>query len=317
MGRDHAVQRAGLTLGPLLFNWTGERWSDFYARIADEAPVDRVCLGEVVCSKRLPFYIERIAQAIERLQRAGKAIVLSSLALVTLKRERGMCADLAAAGDVGVEVNDLTMLAHLEAGRRFMIGPLVNVYNEATLAWLARRGADHVCLPPELPFASVEVLARAAARAGIGSEIWAFGRVPLAISGRCYHARVHGLAKDNCRFVCGDDPDGLDVRTLDGGDFLAINGVQTLSFTHCSLLGDLGRLRAAGVTSFRLSPHDGDMAAVAGLFRRTLDRQLEPAAAEHALAALLPKARFSNGFLDGTCGAAFEHRQHREAYASQ
>jgi collagenase-like PrtC family protease len=45
-----------LTLGPLLFNWPAERWRDFYARIADEAPVDRVVLGEVVCSKRQPFH---------------------------------------------------------------------------------------------------------------------------------------------------------------------------------------------------------------------------------------------------------------------
>ncbi len=302
-----------ITLGPLLFNWTADQWSDFYARIADEAPVDRVCLGEVVCSKRLPFYIERIPHAIERLQRAGKAVVLSSLALVTLKRERQMCADLAASGDLEVEVNDLTMLAHLPAGQRFMIGPLINVYNEGTLAYLAGRGATHVCLPPELPLTSVEALAQAAARAGVESEVWAFGRVPLAISGRCYHARVHGLTKDNCQFVCGEDPDGLKVETLDGEDFLAINGVQTLSFTHCSVLGDYERLGAAGVTSYRLSPHTCDMVAIAELFRRTLDRRIEVEAAGRELTALLPGAMFSNGFLTGTCGAEFDSAQRQEA----
>ena len=50
-----------LTLGPLLFNWSPERWRGFYARIADEAPVERVCLGEVVCSKRLPFIVDEFA----------------------------------------------------------------------------------------------------------------------------------------------------------------------------------------------------------------------------------------------------------------
>ena len=40
-----------LTLGPVLYNWQPERWRDFYFRIADEAPVDRVAVGEVVCSK--------------------------------------------------------------------------------------------------------------------------------------------------------------------------------------------------------------------------------------------------------------------------
>lgn len=292
-----------ITLGPLLFNWTADRWRDFYARIADEAPVDRVCLGETICSKRLPFYIDRIPEAIERLQRAGKAVILSSLALVTLLRERRMCADLIAAG-VEIEINDLTMLAYLGGGRRFTVGPLVNVYNEGTLAWLAGRGASLICLPPELPFASVETLAQAAARIGVESEMWAFGRVPLALSGRCYHARVHGLAKDNCQFVCGEDQDGLKVETLDGEDFLAINGVQTLSFTYCSLLADLDRLQAAGLSSFRLSPHSCDMVAVAHLFRQTLDGALEGDAATREMAALLPAACLSNGFLHGSHGAA-------------
>lgn len=292
--------RPALTLGPLLFNWAADEWIDFYARIADEAPVDRVCLGEVVCSKRLPLYFDRIPDAIERLQRGGKTVVLSSLALVTLEREREMCADFAANGDVELEVNDLTMLAHLAPARRFAVGPLVNVYNEAALGFLGERGATHVCLPPELPLASVGVLAEAAAGLGVETEVWAFGRVPLAISGRCYHARIHGLSKDSCQFVCGEDIDGLDVETLDGENFLAVNGVQTLSSTHYNLLGDLHRLCAAGATSFRLSPHSCDMVAVAALFRAALDRELDGEEATHELAALLPEADLSNGLLAGT-----------------
>ena len=297
------TERPTITLGPLLYNWPADRWSDFYARIADEAPVDRVCLGEVVCSKRLPFFVDRMPDAVERLQRAGKEVILSSLALVTLNRERQMCADLAANGGLEVEINDLTMLAYLTCGQPFTVGPLINVYNEDTLAYLAARGATRVCLPPEVPMPPVEILAQAAASHGIVPEVWAFGRVPLAVSGRCYHARVHGLAKDNCQFVCGEDPDGLKVETLDGQGFLAINGVQTLSFTHCNLLGDLERLHAAGVTSFRLSPHSDDMVAVAGLFRRVLDGSLEGVEAFGRLAAMMPSAIFSNGFLTGACGA--------------
>jgi O2-independent ubiquinone biosynthesis protein UbiV len=297
-------QRGSLTLGPLLFNWTADGWSDFYARIADEAPVDRVCLGEVVCSKRLPFYAARIPEAVERLQRGGKTVVLSSLALATLDRERRLCAELAASEDLEIEVNDLTLLAHLRDGRPFAVGPLVNVYNEATLRYLAGRGARRFCLPPELPLDSLSCLAATAAALGAEVEAWAFGRTPLALSGRCYHARVHGLAKDSCQFVCGEDPDGLPVETLDDQAFLAINGTQTLSSTYCSLLGDLDRLAEAGVSSFRLSPHSCDMAAVAGLFRRCLDRELEAAAAARELAALLPAAAFANGFLAGPCGAA-------------
>mgnify|MGYP000529376250 CR=1 FL=1 len=47
----------------------------------------------------------------------------------------------------------------------------------------------------------------------------AYGRLPLALSGRCYHARAQGLHKDSCQLVCDRDPDGLAVRTLEGQDF--------------------------------------------------------------------------------------------------
>ncbi|MDG2404096.1 MAG: U32 family peptidase, partial [Paracoccaceae bacterium] len=40
-----------LTLGPIAYHWSAEARRDFYARIADEAPVDEVYLGEVICSK--------------------------------------------------------------------------------------------------------------------------------------------------------------------------------------------------------------------------------------------------------------------------
>ncbi len=307
MGKASAAAQArrALTLGPVLFNWDADIWRDFYLRIADEAPVDRVCVGEVVCSKRLPFHAVHLPDVVERLRRAGKTVVLSSAALVTLPRERRLAAELAADEAVEIEINDLTLLAHLDSGRSFAVGPLVNVYNEATLAFLASRGARHVCLPPELPLQSIATIAEQADQLGVTIEVWSFGRLPLAISGRCYHARLHGLTKDNCRFVCGEDPDGLDVDTLDGERFLAVNGVQTLSFAHASLIGDLDRLAAAGVGSFRLSPHSIDMVAVAELFRRRLDGGVDAAAAAAELTALLPGARFANGFLDGVCGADY------------
>lgn len=182
-----------LTLGPLMFNWTPERWRDFYARIADEAPVERVCIGEVVCSKRLPFIVDLFAAAAERLQRAGKTVLLSSLALPTLLRERRQVAELLAVPGVLIEINDLSAVSQL-AGQPFAVSPLINVYNEGTLAFLKSCGAVHACLPPELPLTAIAALAPLAD--GVTLEVWAFGRLPLAISARCYHARIQGLAKD-------------------------------------------------------------------------------------------------------------------------
>ncbi|MDJ1158212.1 U32 family peptidase [Chelatococcus sp. SYSU_G07232] len=289
-----------LTLGPVLFNWEAPVWRDFYFRIADEAPVDVVAVGEVVCSKRLPFFAEHLPVVVERLAQAGKTVLLSSLQLVTLERERRQTAGLAQSEDFLVEANDISCLHHL-AGRPHAIGPFVNVYNEATAAFLASRGARRICLPPELPLSSIAAIAKGVPDVDV--EVFAFGRAPLAISARCYHARLHKLTKDNCRFVCDRDPDGLPVETLDGEPFLAMNGVQTLAHACTNLLAEAVDLASAGVRALRLSPQRCDMAAVARLFRDVLEgrREAEPASAD--LARLYPGAPLANGFLHARPGA--------------
>jgi collagenase-like PrtC family protease len=291
-----------LTLGPVLYNWQPDQWRDFYFRVAEEAPVDVVVVGEVVCSKRMPFFAEHMPAVIERLAACGKEVVLGSLILVSLPRERRQMKELAASADFMVEANDLTCIAPL-ADRPHAIGPFVNVYNEATAAYFARRGARRICLPPELPMASIRTIA--AALPDVTTEVFAFGRVPLAISGRCYHARLHKLTKDNCRFVCEKDPDGLPVSTLDSEPFLAMNGVQTMSYTCANLLGEAQDLAAAGVGALRLSPQECDMVAVARLFREVLDGVRDAEDATRALAAVYPHAPFANGFVHGRPGALF------------
>lgn len=41
----------------------------------------------------------------------------------------------------------------------------------------------------------------------VETEVWAFGRLPLAFSARCFTARYHHLNKDECAFRCCDDAD--------------------------------------------------------------------------------------------------------------
>jgi collagenase-like PrtC family protease len=231
-------------------------------------------------------------------------VVLLTLALVTTRRESAALAATAAAYDGLIEANDTSALGAL-AGRPHVIGPLTNTYNEDTLRFLAGNGAVTVCLPPELPLPAIRILAATARELGVGIEVFAFGRIPLAISARCYHARVHGLSKDSCRYVCGQDMDGLAVETLDGQDFLAVNGLQTLSHAWCSYAGQLPALSDAGIGSVRLSPHSCDMVAVAGVFRDVLDGRVDASAAEACLARLVPGAAFANGYLYSQPGIAF------------
>lgn len=290
-----------LTVAPNPFFWAADHWEALYQELV-AAPVDRVVVGELVCSKRLPFYQDRIPDVIDVLQAAGKRVALTSLTLVTLKRERKLTAQLVELG-LEVEVNDLTALAHLPQGLAFSVGPLVNVYNESTLRWLAARGASRICLPPELPLASVEVLAQAGTECGVAVEVWGHGRVPLAISGRCYHARLHGRTKDNCQFACEEDADGLEVRTLEDQPFLTMNGVQTLSDRYVCADYQIEALQNAGVSALRLSPQSRGFFDLCVLYRDRLEGCLTRGELAQRLEQREPGLRLSDGFLTGESGA--------------
>ncbi len=291
-----------LTLGPVLFHWSVQQKLDFYARIADEAPIDTVYLGEVICSKRAPFFEEHYPDVIERLERGGKHVVLSSLSDVTLKRERDMTAALCDIGSHEVEINNAAGLQHI-SGRAHRIGQLMNVYNEPTMRYLADKGATHFALPVELPQDVVARLAAMAADLGAGVEVQVFGRASLALSARCYHARAHGRTKDNCQFVCEENPDGMPLKTIAGQDFLVINGIQTLSHSYVCLQREIEDLQTIRVTHMRLVPHPINMVAVAEVFADRVAGRIDASEAEAWLAALDIPAPFSNGFWHGIAGA--------------
>ncbi|WP_316360198.1 U32 family peptidase [Devosia sp.] len=287
-----------ITIGPVPYLWESAKWRDFYFGVADSPVIDAVTLGEVVCSKREHFIRPFLDEVIERLEAAGKEVALATLALVTLERERQLTRQVTQSERL-VEANDLAALAML-AGRPHHIGPFVNVYNGPTAELLARQGARRICLGAELPAQSIARITAAAPE--VDYELVAFGRLPLAISARCAHARAKGHTKDNCQFVCGEDPDGLDVDTLDEQAFLTINGVQTMS-RHCqALIGDLDTLARIGITHIRLSPQDCDMLAVAGVFAGVRDGRLGGAEGTDMLRAIYPAAALSNGFIHGAPG---------------
>ncbi|TIU33356.1 MAG: U32 family peptidase [Mesorhizobium sp.] len=271
-----------LTLGPVFFHWSPDRFLDFYRRIADEAPIDRVHVGEVVCGKRMPFSDPAWPAVIERLERGGKQVVLSTLAAPATVRERRSVEDLC--GDARlVEINDVSGLPS-RSGKPFVTGPFLNVYNEASAKFLIQLGAQTICPPVELSFEAIGAMSVKCPEAEF--EIFAFGRLPLALSGRCYHARIHGLHKDSCQFTCEKDPDGLSVDTLDDQQFLAVNGVQTLSNQLQAFCPAPGALVSKGVRRLRLSPQTCDMVEVARIYRRLADGKEEPGGARFALSCL-------------------------------
>lgn len=288
-----------IALGPVFYHWSSERLAAFYETIAAEPAIDRVYLGEVVCGKRSPLTEHALAAAAERLIEAGKTVVWSGLALPATVRDRKAIAALSQVPDL-IEVNDVSALLVREGP--FVAGPLLNAYNEGAVEELARLGCVRLCPNVELSLKAIgEIAAR---RPGMEIELFAFGRLPLALSGRCYHARSHGLHKDACQFVCDQDPDGMTLRTLEGEPFLAVNGVQTQSYGIQVPDFSVAELRAAGVNALRLSPHTGDMAAVARAFRAYADNSLTARELAENVRAVVSSTPFVGGYLHGQAGVA-------------
>ena len=157
-------------------------------------------------------------------------------------------------------------------------------------------------MPVELSAAAIATLARCNP---VEIEALVFGRQPLSLSMRCYHARAYGLTKDACQFVCELDPDGLAADQLDGKPLLTVNGTQTLSHGYVALLSELDELQSAGVTHFRLSPQTTDMAKVAELYRGVLDRRIAPEEGLATLRALVDPIPFINGYIRGREGMSW------------
>jgi collagenase-like PrtC family protease len=292
---------ASVTLGPVLFNWQPEKWRDFYFRVADEAPVSTVYLGETICSKRAPLPEPYFDEVVKRLTSAKKTVVFSTLSEVVNKADRRLVEQISAIKDFLVEVNDGSALIEMQ-GRSHHIGPLMNVYNERAAAFLGRNGAKNICLPGEMPAVAVATLCQSVLALDTTIEVQVFGRQSLALSARCYHARANGRTKDTCRFVCENDPDGLELSTLNNRPFLVINGIQTLSYEYLNLVAEVPALRAMGVSRFRLSPHTLDMVEVASIFRDTIDGRVATTEAMARLEAIRPAAPFANGFYYGKPG---------------
>ncbi|MDP1777848.1 MAG: U32 family peptidase [Brevundimonas sp.] len=290
----------GLAIGPLLFNWAADRVETFYARIADEAPVGTVYLGEVVCGKRQPLLQDVLARAAERLEGAGKTVIWSTLALPSTPRERRLAAELTADTDHLIEAGDMSAVWS-RTPAPFVAGPLLNIYNAPAAAELVRLGCVRLCANVELPLTSIAEIAQACP--GLELELFAFGRLPLALSSRCIQARMEGLHRDACRYVCDRHPDGMDVATIEGQDFLAVNGLQTLSH-GCQLVDvEVEALKGAGVSVLRLSPHSLDMVAVCDLFQNFITGRIASRQLALGIGSLGPPGPLVSGYLHGVAGA--------------
>jgi O2-independent ubiquinone biosynthesis protein UbiV len=223
------------------------------------------------------------------MQAAGKTAVLSTQVLLESGSDVAAMQKIAAQAGFDVEANDMGAVSAVTGQRGFVAGPHLNVYNGPTLQWLASMGATRWVAPLEMPRADLALLQRERP-AGLQTEVFVHGRLPLAFSARCFTARHRNLPKDDCQFSCLDHPDGLLLRTREDAGFLVLNGIQTQSARVHSLIDAWDDLAQLGVEVARISPQAQHTAAVVGLFEAVRQGTLTGTAARAALLPLLPDA---------------------------
>ncbi|MCC2596665.1 U32 family peptidase [Pusillimonas sp. MFBS29] len=287
-----------IALGPVQYYWSRITMMQFYESVTD-TPVDIVYLGETVCSRRHELRLPDWLEIAHMLADAGKDVVLSTQVLLESGQDLTTMRKIAANDGFLVEANDMGAV-HCLDGKPFVAGPYLNVYSSPTLELLAGQGAQRWVMPLEMGREGLAQL-QAERPQNMQTEVFAYGRMPLAFSARCFTARHRNIPKDNCQYVCMDHPDGLLLETREGQPFLVLNGIQTQSALVYNLINETQAMRDLGVDVLRISPQSQHTGDIVQLFRQVLDQQLDSNAAFEQMLPLMP-ADPCNGYWYGRPG---------------
>lgn len=288
-----------LALGPLLYYWQRDTVLRFYESVA-AMPVDIVYLGETVCSRRHELRLADWLDVAARLRAAGKDVVLSTQVLIESGSDVTTMHRVSGNGSFMVEANDMGAVRCLQGRGPFVAGPHLNIYNLPTLQWMAQLGLARWVIPLEMSRADLALM-QDGRPDGLQTEVFAYGRMPLAFSARCFTARHRNLPKDDCRFSCLAHGDGLPMRTRESEDFLVLNGIQTQSARVHNLVGEFDDLMAVGVDVLRISPQWGHTGDIVALFHDVARGARTGAQALAAMTELMPDQP-CNGYWHGRPG---------------
>jgi collagenase-like PrtC family protease len=288
-----------LSLGPILTYWPRATVLDFYGMVA-ESPVDIVYLGETVCSRRHEMRLADWLEVAGVLAEHGKEVVLSTQTLIESNSEVHTQRKITANGLYMVEANDMGAVHRLAGSVPFVAGPHLNLYNAVSIELMATLGARRWVMPIELGRDKLAQL-RDDLPEELETEVFGYGRMPLAFSARCFTARNRNLPKDDCQFSCINHPDGMLLSSREGEPFLVLNGTQTQSASVHSLVAEFDEMCALGVDVVRISPQANGTGEVIRIFDEARRGALEAQAAREQLAPLMP-GRPCNGYWYGDPG---------------
>ncbi len=288
-----------LALGPVLYYWPRDTLLNFYNDIAASS-VDIVYLGETVCSRRHNLRLQDWLNVGDKLIDAGKQVVMSTQVLIESESELKTLRNIVDNGRFMVEANDMGAVRLLAGKLPFVAGAHLNIFNTRTVQFFASMGAQRWVMAQEMSREMLEPIQQQMP-AGMETEVFVYGRLPLAYSARCFTARAHNLPKDDCRFRCEDYPDGLAMHTRDDDAFLVLNGIQTQSARIYNLIGELDSLRSVGVNVLRISPQIEHSGEVIQLFRDCMDQTCAPHSALQQMEKLTTDGH-CDGYWQGRAG---------------
>ncbi len=260
-----------LALGPVQYYWPKDKLIRFYQDVVN-MPVDIVYLGETVCARRHELREEDWLSIATILSEAGKDVILSTQVLLESGTHLQVMRQIAENTHYVSEANDMGAVSLMENKKPFVAGAHLNLYNPAALRVMADLGAFRWVMPLEMSHEHLERIMQSLPE-NIQTEVFVYGRLPLAFSARCFTARYHNLQKDSCGFKCLNYPDGLTVRTREQQAFLVFNGIQTQSAKVYNLILEMPLLQTMKVDVLRISPQSEHTADIVFLFREVMENK--------------------------------------------